>query len=295
MYKGMGSCNPEPGWVHRRWIEQTLKDHVFIQALPKDNPHNPPDYEERMRELFPPEWVSQYIDGLWTFNQKGMYIYPHSWVRAAQQRTMEKTGRCRVGLDVGAGGDPTIAVGRWGTVYRIIHTSQYTDTMETAKAVAEDLEKYDPETITVDVVGIGIGVYDRLKEFGLPVIAYNGGNTALNPDRFIRRRSEGLWMLRELLENGEPDLPDNPELLGKMIAIKYQLQGGKKILVESKQSLHARGISSTNILDAIAMSDVEEESTEEIIGSVLTSWPGKERILYHVQEQRNNKRAASTP
>ena len=40
-YKGLLTCNPAPGWLKQKFIEQKLDDHVFIQSLPKDNPYLP--------------------------------------------------------------------------------------------------------------------------------------------------------------------------------------------------------------------------------------------------------------
>ena len=60
-YKGLMTANPQPGWVKHRFIEQKLPDHVFIPALPKDNPYLPGDYEEKLRELYPEELIKQLL------------------------------------------------------------------------------------------------------------------------------------------------------------------------------------------------------------------------------------------
>jgi hypothetical protein len=58
--------------------------------------------------------------------------------------------------------------------------------------------------LVFDVVGVGGGPHDTLKNRRYPVIGFNGGERALGPkaNRFFNRRAEAAWQLRELLEAG---------------------------------------------------------------------------------------------
>lgn len=85
-YKGLLTCNPSPGWVKQKFVEQKLDDHVFIQSLPKDNPYLPSDYESKLRKLFPPEWVKSMIDGDWNALEGGNFLFRYSQLRAAVNR-----------------------------------------------------------------------------------------------------------------------------------------------------------------------------------------------------------------
>jgi len=67
---GLLASNPEPGWVKNTFVTpekmgMPLPNHVFIQALPLDNPHLPPDYLEDLRASNPEHWVVKYIEGSW--------------------------------------------------------------------------------------------------------------------------------------------------------------------------------------------------------------------------------------
>ncbi len=62
--KGMISANPEAGWVKRRFLDQKLKNHKFIQANYKDNPHLPEDYPQ-LFDTMPITWRKKYLDGNW--------------------------------------------------------------------------------------------------------------------------------------------------------------------------------------------------------------------------------------
>lgn len=69
-YLGLLASNPEPGWVKDLFVTpwkmgQQLPDHEFIQALPSDNPHLPPDYVQNLRTHNPESWVKRYVEGSW--------------------------------------------------------------------------------------------------------------------------------------------------------------------------------------------------------------------------------------
>jgi len=62
--KGIVSANPEAGWVKRRFVDQKLKDHKFVQANYTDNPHLPDDYPS-LFDTMPMHWRQKYLDGNW--------------------------------------------------------------------------------------------------------------------------------------------------------------------------------------------------------------------------------------
>ena len=67
-YMGLLTSNPEPGWVKRlkERIETSQEaSATFIRALPRDNPHLPPGWEDELRASFPEEWCRKYLDGSW--------------------------------------------------------------------------------------------------------------------------------------------------------------------------------------------------------------------------------------
>lgn len=72
-FHGLLASNPEPGWVKDRFVDQRLPNHAFIPALPRDNPHNPKDYDSNLRALYPEEWVKRYLDGSWDVFEGQIY------------------------------------------------------------------------------------------------------------------------------------------------------------------------------------------------------------------------------
>jgi len=85
-YKGLLTCNPDPGWVKQKFVEQKLDDHIFIQSLPKDNPHLPSDYESGLRKIYPSEWVAAMLEGDWSALEGGNFLFPYKYLRAAVNR-----------------------------------------------------------------------------------------------------------------------------------------------------------------------------------------------------------------
>mgnify|MGYP001575099006 FL=1 len=87
-YKGLLTCNPAPGWIKQKFVEQKLPDHIFIQSLPKDNPGLPADYESSLRAIYPPEWVKSMLEGDWNALEGGNFLFPYQQIRLAVNREL---------------------------------------------------------------------------------------------------------------------------------------------------------------------------------------------------------------
>jgi len=287
-YRGLLASNPEHSWVRRRFIDQKLRDHRFVPALPKDNPHLPPDYEARLRELFPADWIKRYIDGDWDVSLEGLYVFPYMWVKAAVERDLEPEETCEIGIDIGAGGDKTVAAGRWGPVVRILHTSQFSNTMQTTGILASVLDEHKPRRTRMDVVGVGKGPYDRLIEQGYDVQPYIAGGEPTDKSRFLNRRAEDHWHLRDLLEEGDIDLPDDPVLTSQMCSIKYEIQSDKRIKIEGKEEMKAQGKPSPDTAEAVVIACSENEPARK--GRVLVLGAPKRKENQITGEPESQKR-----
>ncbi len=62
--KGLLSANPEAGWIKRRFVDQRLQNHLFVEANYKDNFALPEDYPE-LFITFPQRWRDKYLEGKW--------------------------------------------------------------------------------------------------------------------------------------------------------------------------------------------------------------------------------------
>lgn len=86
-YFGLLVSNPEPGWLKDRFVDPQLAgeprpDHVFIQALTKDNPHLPEGYLEGLYREFPPLWRTKYLEGSWDVFES--QIFKPDWIRPTE-------------------------------------------------------------------------------------------------------------------------------------------------------------------------------------------------------------------
>jgi len=254
-YRGLLASNPEPGWVRETFIDQKLDDHIFIPALPKDNPHLDPNYIENLTKDLPSEMIKKYLEGSWDVIEGNDYVFPYSLVKQAVERKLERTEPKETGIDIARfGGDSNVVAIREGAVVRIVYESKYQDTMRTAGEIGLILEKENPSISKIDAVGIGAGSFDRLKEQGFNVAEIIGGSSPRDKERFYNARSENHWGFREKLEAGLVDLPNDTELISELCGIKYKIMSDRRIKVESKEEMKKRGLKSPDKADAVIMS-----------------------------------------
>jgi hypothetical protein len=184
----------------------------------------------------------------------------HEWDLAGRQGTEMDFPRT-VGVDVARfGQDKTVLAVRNGHVLTELRRSVKEDTMATTGRVAGVLAADPARTAVVDVIGIGAGVVDRLREMGCKVEPFNASASTKRRDvtgelSFANTRSAALWSLREQLDPSAGSglcLPDDEMLLGDLTAPQWRIQSGGKIAVESKDEIAKRLGRSTDDGDACA-------------------------------------------
>ncbi len=256
-YKGLLSANPTPGWVKHRFIEQSLDDHVFVPALPKDNPHLPSDYEENLRKLYPSELVKQLLEGDWDVLETGNNLLRYSDIRGAVDREIkaDTSEAVRViGVDIARfGDDSSAAIGREGTTVVLLEQWVKSDLMDTAGRIASLIQQFEPDETNIDAIGLGAGVVDRLREQHFQVNAIESSSRPDFKDNVVNLRAEMYDELRELFELGEVSIPNNVALIAELSGIKYRFNSNGKLLIESKEEMKKRGIKSPDLADALAL------------------------------------------
>ncbi|MEP6756636.1 MAG: hypothetical protein ABJA67_14115, partial [Chthonomonadales bacterium] len=81
----------------------------------------------------------------------------------------------------------------------------------------------------------------------------NVANTAIDSERFINRRAEIYWRLRERFQSGEISLPENRQMADELASLRYDIASNGKIKMESKDDMKKRGVGSPDIADMLAM------------------------------------------
>ncbi len=142
---------------------------------------------------------------------------------------------------------------------RHVESARKQATTKTTRMFARILAAHAPDAIpmNVDGDGVGAGVVDQLREQGIPVLEFRGGMPALDPERFVNRRAEMFWLLREAMDKGQVDLdPHDLDLAAQLGKLKWKTDGRGRIAVESKEDMRKRGVKSPDRADAAAMAFV---------------------------------------
>jgi phage terminase large subunit len=183
-------------------------------------------------------------------------VIPLSLCLAAQERKVNVIEHAPIiwGLDVARFGDDSTALAKRKGNHQLEPTKEWygKDTMQTVGLIKMEYDRADdkPESINVDVIGIGAGVVDRGREIGLPMVGINVAESASASEHYNRLRDEIWFKGREWLEAKDCHFEDDDELIGELTTAKYQVLSSGKIKVEGKDEMKKRGVSSPNRADA---------------------------------------------
>lgn len=126
------------------------------------------------------------------------------------------------------------------------------DLMQTAHFIVESMKKERPMTTFVDGSGIGAGVVDRIRQLNFPVVDVNGGNQSLNP-RFLNKRCEMWWAMKEWIEAGECELPKDTDLKRELTCLEYDYTDKGRIRLDRKTDIMDEHGFSPDRADALAL------------------------------------------
>jgi len=216
-------------------------------------------------------------------------VIPLIWVERAIERWYEAggfgSGDESFGVDPARyGADKTAIAHLVGRVCQSIDYTSQEDTMQTAGRIAARAGRNTP--IAVDVIGIGSGVFDRLRELKYAVKAVNVGESAKYANgklitdvsgeiQFFNLRSALWWMLREALDPSSDSplaLPPDDELIGDLTAPKFSYTSAGKIRVEGKDEIRARIARSTNGADSLMLALYNGIAATASVSNMPTRW-----------------------
>lgn len=126
------------------------------------------------------------------------------------------------------------------------------DLMQTAHHVAEAIKEVRPMQSFVDGGGMGAGVVDRLRQLNFQVVDVNFGNSSLDP-RFLNKRAEAWWTMKEYIEAGECELPKDQRLKEELTSVQYDFTDKGRIRLDRKQDIMEMYGFSPDRADALAL------------------------------------------
>ncbi len=198
-------------------------------------------------------------------------LIPFVWVEEAQARwplakakhEEEMAQLSALGVDVARSGtDKTVFARRYGAFVDELEELYGADTMEVTGRTVQILNQHGRVGYaSVDVIGVGAGVVDRLREQGYDTWAFNGSEKSEQTDisgelEFTNTRAAAWWTLREMLDpaNGfNIALPPDDTLLGDLMSPRYRRTSGGRIQVEEKDAIKKRLGRSPDRGDAVVM------------------------------------------
>ena len=172
-------------------------------------------------------------------------------------------GRVVVGVDVARfGSDRTIVLMRRGDRVESIKAFSRIDTMAAAGQVMVAVREHRPDAVNVDVIGVGSGVVDRLREQG---VRAHGINVAERPRRdrtCANLRAEGYQSLAQRFRDRRIRIPRDTELISELASLRYGYNSRGRLLMKSKDSIRKRGVQSPDKADALMLAFLDDYAGE---------------------------------
>lgn len=227
----------------------------------RDDPRKDERWYAKQRDSLDPVVLAQEVDINYEASVTDAFI-PGEPVDRAQRRgpaDVEPVGPVKWGLDVARfGDDKSVLTKRCGRVAFPQEEWAKIDTMSLANEVFAQAKLEKPRQIAVDVIGVGAGVCDRLKEMvdaerglEIEVIGVNSANRVDDGVNYNLRAK--MWdEMREWLKDEPTSLPSDGELKSQLCALKYLYRNGLR-LIESKEDAKKRGIKSPDRADSLAL------------------------------------------
>jgi hypothetical protein len=194
----------------------------------------------------------------------------YEWIERAIDREMDTdnpNAKTIMGLDFGAGDDPTIACIRKGGITKYLEINNKDDGIVIGKVISWFFDN-ECDVIFGDSLGIGwsamgslrreLGAYrcKNIDSRGKPTNIYDREN---GREKYLNKRAELYDRLRDLFRFDLISIPDDQELIDQLSVIKTTNNSKGLLQIERKEKLSKEIGSSTNKSDALAYTCEEQD------------------------------------
>ena len=201
----------------------------------------------------------------------------------ASRRSYPMT-RIDIGVDVARYGDDETIINvlfdkKYQQPFTVLH---HNDTMQVTGAIVQLVERLRSQYpviqihIKIDCDGLGVGVYDRLKEIKqqkawITIKLYEchfggagGKNNKEEPIEFSNSTGLMWGLLREKIKRCEIELIYDNKQITQLSNRKYRINSDGKIELERKEEMKKRGLTSPDRGDALALSLYEPKANMKL-------------------------------
>ena len=172
-------------------------------------------------------------------------------------------GRVVIGVDVARfGSDRSVVAARRGDTVVSIQAFERIDTMAVAGQVMVAVRERRPERVNVDVIGVGAGLADRLREQGVPARDVNVSEPPRRDRTCANLRAEGYQALARRFRDRRIRIPRDAELMAELATLRYEYDSRGRLLMESKASIRRRGAPSPDKADALMLAFLDDRGDD---------------------------------
>ena len=176
-------------------------------------------------------------------------------VQDAFERTRwdDETAPIVIGVDPARyGSDSTCIAIRKGRDLLKVQRFNGQDTMETVGRIIDAIYTYNPAIVAVDQGGLGAGIVDRLMEQRFKQVkGVDFGWSARNGRAYANKRAEIWGLMKDWLATAS--IPADKRIKSDLCGPQLKLDSTGRIGLEGKKEMRARGVSSPDAADAIAL------------------------------------------
>ena len=268
------SCLEHPNITHDRMVVPGGPSREWVAYMRAEYGETSSVFLARVLAIFPDESIEGLVKRAWVDMAVARWRSARERPTVATPADEEAHARWRsdrevaglapltFGLDVARfGADSTVlAVLQGGNVLELIswRDASLPATADRVQAEAQRFGARYPRTpkppVWVDVIGLGAGAFDTLRERGYPAHEFNGSEKATDPSRFLNRRAEAFWFLRTALEAETVTLPPDPELVEELMAVEWTINPARgAIQIVAKDELRKTLGRSPDRLDSVVI------------------------------------------